>query len=410
MPATYSIEQSYIKTAANAPSICFQEVKYTGTQASLRNRSVLEPLIDLSQFSFRAIIDWIDVIVQLDRVSQFRHIQAQLLNHHHRNCHVVAVDPRPGGGSDRFVIRFQEPRSLAAIHMACAKLGLTTTVPQAVTVNAVELSLDALPRHQSQKLRSELFGIMAKTIHSSADLFAKESSRPRFNYEKDKKPTYLFERAEHRHDIDPLRWPTWDRPLPADATLSLGALEDAVLLKLMDKMVDQQDPASGKVRVLPAEEQRIRIEVTLQQSELGSRSVETLEELLVMLTRVQGSYFQFKLPTFASLVDLPVGATKAVKWEHETRRRQRFFNSGVVGLIAMHLGYSAFHNAQCCDRLLHGRANVRNLKTSIRGNGKTSTFVSYEALNRKVAAAFLDLHRREVRAWRKMEQETATMV
>lgn len=193
-----------------------------------------------------------------------------------------------------------------------------------------------------------------------------------------------------------------DRLLPVDATLSLGAIGDPAMVKLMDKVIDRQNRKIGKVDVLPLEEQRVRIEVTLQQSELRMNSVETLPDLITFLTRVQGGYFQFKLPTFAPIDKMAGHCLQVMTREKEARRRQRFFNAGVIGLMAMNLGYSEFQNAHRRELVRSFRRLGKRVIAPRRGDGKLGTFVSYEPLNRKAADAFQDLRRRESGAWRKM--------
>lgn len=402
MTTIYAVQQHYVKSGAPAANIHFVEKPRAGKQASLRGRTVLEPVIDLSEFTFRAVIDWIEVIVHIDRKSQRRHIRRKLHSHHHRPCFVVPIEPGPGGEAEKFRVRFQEPPTLAAIQRACTSLGLAPDDPHATIINAVEISLDALPRRPDQELRAALFGTMAKTIFSSADLFTRGPSRPRFNFERRKKPTFLFPLQTSRSGIDPRRWPAMDRLLPVDATLSLGAIGDPAMVKLMDKVIDRQNRKIGKVEVLPLEEQRVRIEVTLQQSELRMNSVETLPDLITFLTQVQGGYFQFKLPTFAPEGKMAGNCLQIMTREKEARRRQRFFNAGVIGMIAMSLGYREFRDEHRRELVRIFRQLGKRVIAPRRGDGKLGTFVSYEPLNRKAADAFQDLRRRESRAWRKM--------
>jgi hypothetical protein len=214
-----------------------------------RNRIVLEPEIDLTRFEISAVIDWIDVTVAFARQTQFRYVQNVLRHYFPRVCHVKAIDPLPGASADRFSFRVQEPRSVATVRDCCRALADKFGEASAPLVNAIEISIDATPKEHDDHDRALLLGVMQRTIFTSRDIIGRKRSRPRHHISK--KPVFLFptSRSESRTRDIWLHF-TQDNPAPLDSTLSLGAVDDPVMVKLMDKVVDCQNQKAGTFHAL----------------------------------------------------------------------------------------------------------------------------------------------------------------
>ena len=79
----------------------------------------------------------------------------------------------------------------------------------------------------------------------------------------------------------------------------LGAKDDDVMIRLMDKIIDGQR-LDGAFIALAEDDKRVRIEVAVRGGELitlGLVGVETLRRF--KFKTLQKRYFQFKLPTFS---------------------------------------------------------------------------------------------------------------
>lgn len=85
-----------------------------------------------------------------------------------------------------------------------------------------------------------------------------------------------------------------------EGTMYLGAKDTSRMIRVQNKVKDQQYPEKGTFNALGADEARARVEVTLQACDLeplGLRELRDLESF--SYSRLQRKYFQFMLPTFA---------------------------------------------------------------------------------------------------------------
>jgi hypothetical protein len=104
----------------------------------------------------------------------------------------------------------------------------------------------------------------------------------------------------------------------------------------MVKLVDRQNRLSKTRLDLPENKKRVRIEATINRDELRRIGIETLGDLKAFpFQTLQGRYYQFRLPTFAEVTNLPSIPHAAFTAAWQKQRRIKFLNSGVVGLKAM---------------------------------------------------------------------------
>lgn len=401
MPRSFTTDLRYAKSERPTVPLVFVASRHTGTQASVRGRTALKPAINLSRFRFKAVIDWIDVVVTLGRPTQFRYLQEFLNPLFPRRCRVEAIDSGPGGVADRFIVRIQEPASVAAVAEACDAIARKFGRSSATLVTAIEISVDARPHVLDDRSRALLLGVMQRTIFTSRDIYGPELSRPRYHTSAGVDPVYLFPKSGSRgKTLDIWLHTTGDRPAPIDSTLSLGALADPIMVKLMDKVIDRQNRQAGTYEELVDVEKRVRIEVTLRRPELSNLGVTEIADLRdFSYASLQGRCFQFKLPTFRYVDGDKASALTAVRREIEERRLKRFLSTGVIGLTVRRNAEKEFRSSILPEMKRQFRREGKKMRRDRRGAGSKGTLVAYEELNRLVSDALWSLAKRERTAW-----------
>ncbi|MCB1470665.1 MAG: hypothetical protein KDK08_26725 [Rhizobiaceae bacterium] len=246
--------------------------------------------------------------------------------------------------------------------------------------------------------------VMQRTIFTSRDIIGPERSRPRYHVSG--KPVFLFPKSRSENKtLDIWLHSTSDRPAPLDSTLSLGAVHDPVMVKLMDKVIDRQNRTAGTYDQLGDNDKRVRIEVTLNNQELLALGIKEVADLRrYTYVSLQGRCFQFKLPTFIELKCMGAASSTAVKRELEERRLKRFLSTGVVGLLFRQHSERVNRSIHLPELKRQFRMDGRKMTRNRRGGGANGTFVAYERLNRVVSDALWGLAKRERTAWK--EQET----
>ena len=186
-----------------------------------------------------------------------------------------------------------------------------------------------------------------------------------------------------------------DQPVAVDATYYVGAHGSSSAWRIMIKIMDRQNRLSGTRLDLPEKERRVRIEVTLDRSELRRLGLDTLTSLKAFrFQTLQGGYFQFRLPTFEDVSSLPAGPQAAIASRWEKQRRQKFQNTGVVGLKAMDEASEVQRTARRTEmrKSLSPGTKLRPVRRV--GKGPSSTLVAYKDLTDRVLMALRHLGQR----------------
>lgn len=184
-----------------------------------------------------------------------------------------------------------------------------------------------------------------------------------------------------------------------DGTMYLGAQDDDVMIRIMDKVKDRQR-LDRTHEALSDDRKRVRIEVTLQGSApnlLGITDVPSLRSMKI--TSLKRRFFQFKLPTFSQRTLIRTGADLM----HNTReiwRAQTYLASGITGLMAMENARNTYRKTLRSDLRKTKRAVKRAEPRKWSGTRLAPALVSWAGLNQKVDAAFRQLEKRERTAWK----------
>jgi len=411
----------YLKSIRAPGALTFVAKQTTLKQVRVKDRIIFEPVIDLDAFRFHAVIDWIDVKVALGRPTQHQHVQTVLAPMLKRTSYIVAKNAGPGSVADSFVIRIQEPPPVATLMGIAEALEdeFGFTAPPVIT--AIEISIDASPKDGRAESRALLLGAMQRTIFTGRDITSNRNSRPRtvFGKKATKTVSPVVAVAGSAKTTPKsfclIPWPNNKtiteaaciRPeryrTPAiDGTMYLGAEDDDVMIKLMDKIIDTQH-VNGTFVALTDNRKRVRVEVTLQGEEPARIGLTDLASLQgFKFTRLQGEYFQFKLPTFVVDDGSAPSATGLAKAMHQANRKIVFQKAGTVGLMVMDAARIRWRATEMPNmKKTLGLMGLKRKKTNRVGTGTTEALTSYSALNKKMALALRDLGHREARAFKK---------
>jgi hypothetical protein len=423
-----------MKSNAQPEILTFREEDVHRTQARLKGRTVLVPEIDLNAYRFRAVIDWVKLRFVVGRNTQFPYLQDAIEKELGRRCYVEPIKPGPGGVSDTFDVVFQEPASIQALREICDKVEDAYGLKSRPEVVGIEVSVDAYPSMPSDSARAQILGVMQRTIFTDRDIWSAKNDRQRFVFgsndnaqdegnadefrndensasESDaaKKKTTRYvapdpdpEKAKGKSAFNPEHF----EAMPVDATVYLGPKGGPVMIRVMDKIMDQQNRKAGTREDLAEDRKRARIEVMLRGAELKRLGIGTVDDLCGLnFRKLQKKYFQFMLPTFEKASSGKMTGKDALLAERAAWRKKVFTRSGVVGVMAMDNERERFRMMQLPDLKTLLRRLGRPFRTKRTGTGTTQQMMAYEALNEKVAVALRSLGEREARAMKVVEAE-----
>lgn len=376
--------------AINRPDVsyalAFVERAAGKKQRRLQNRVLLSPDIELSDYTARAVLDWIDLRFRTTKPTQWKWIQHHIQKVTGRRLHVVAVRADDEAVQREFAVRFQEP-SYRLLVQAEEAVRDRWGMEKDAGIVAMEISLDFRPRVPSQEALARIYGVLVRTHLPSRDVVSNPRDRPRFAWQRGTPPTHVLalDKARPERSDELMLEVENDRPTPFDATYYAGGRDSRSAWRTMIKLIDQQNVTTGTRKDLPEGQHRMRIEVTLQHEELKRIGLGSIADLArFKWQRLNGYYFSFFLPTFPALpFDACHPKCLAIRtWQ--SARSQRFLNAGVVGLNAMD---EAWHRTKKATRKMTRGTNMQLPKPGRHGRGISGTLVRYEELTRKAIQA-----------------------
>lgn len=284
--------------ARRAPMQLHYELRTAeGVQPRLAGRFVAKPVIDLGAYSCRAVVDWIALKLVFRRQTQFRYVREAMMLAGIDRPRVKAVDWEEGRSTNEFYTKIQDATP-DRVHKALAALDAEFGLLGSPAVEAIEISVDFRPKTPSDVMRLAIVGVLGRHIYPTRDIVRAGSDRPRYSAAHGE-GIYLVGDSKRSSSLDRLRHIDSDRPWPVDATLMIGRKNGSVQWKVMDKLLDAQHPDGSRIELLEAEK-RARIEITLNQAEVGAIGINTVDDLShVSFTKLQGRYFRFMLPSFS---------------------------------------------------------------------------------------------------------------
>ncbi|MBL4927779.1 hypothetical protein [Fuscibacter oryzae] len=375
----------------------------SNVQRRLAGRNKMVPAVNLDAYRFRTVIDWIEFRVEFGRMTQRQHVQQVLRRFLDRGSYIKPKNMGPGLTFSICHIRVQEPKNLALIEDIHRALVNTFGEAAGSRVTAIEISVDAYPAQPSDAARATLLGALQRTIWTNRDIWSNGASRPRVSIGKARHENQwlmmgpetdgtIFCRSSSENHV----------PAFIDGTMYLGARDEDVMIRIMDKVIDQQNP-NGKHTILSDDRKRVRIEVTLKGEEpqrMGITDIPSLRQL--KMATFQKEYFQFKLPTFLDVTQIGT-AKDLIHRTRETWRADTYLKTGVIGLMVMD-AVTTLRRKKMKDGV---RKTLRAMNKSTRNPAPDArlapAFLSWDELNQKVNVAFQQQEKREQTAWKRMK-------
>ncbi|TJW02179.1 MAG: hypothetical protein E5W97_21565 [Mesorhizobium sp.] len=376
-------------TAAKSPSAF--SLEYIQQQAGqkqkrFQNRVVLQPQIDLKSYTCRAVVDWADIRFRTVKYTQWKWIKHHIDKAIGERIWVEKGKLDDDGKYREFVVRIQEPVTrdlLLAEDAVRAKWDLQ----EQAEIVGLEVSVDFRPRKFSQEALALMFGVLVRSHLPSRNIIDEPEDRPRFAWGRgtdDNRHVLGYDQRHPERSDTFLLNPAKDEPAAFDATYYVGAKESRSAWRTMIKVLDKQNVATGTREVLTGKEQRVRLEVTVGESELRDMGIRAIMDLAAYrFQRFQGRYFKFAVPTFPEIATKPVEKRRPLLELLWKRRLQRFLNAGVVGLEAWD---EAWRRKKKQTRKETLGTNLPLGLTSVM-TGSSSTLKDYNELTRKVIQA-----------------------
>jgi hypothetical protein len=365
-----------------------------GGQRRLNGRWLLQPDIDLSKFTCRAVVDWLEIhfsTVSPTRLQELRRLMASSFGG--TKPWVTPVESPTARGMARFrtkshlfVLRVQEP-DFGQIAAALIAVDSKYHLDGAPRVPAIEVSIDFTPKVPCDRNRLAMVLVLGRHLRPTvSNVISRKPDRPRFSWGDGKIDTISFGAMKETINRDTLPLSLAGDQAPfADATLYLGAKCGPVMWRIMDKVVDRQNRGVGTARTLAAEERRARIEVVLRGAALNEVGIGDFSKLSTFRFEKLARFFRFSLPTFSEPV--PPKPICPAAWISR-RRWQKFEMTGIVGSDALD---KAVANERDRTRLALMRAKLPIRQRERAGNGAQGTLVAYREMNKAVDTALRHL-------------------
>ncbi len=385
----HSVPLRYFKSNHEPVILRYHQTALSRSQARLVGRDVLVPDLDLDAFSCSAVIDWIQLDLQLKSITQHRFLADAFLGFG-RRPYIEPIDAGAGQESSHFEVKVQEPdllklqRILAAIDRRYGLIAVPVVI-------GMEVSVDFTPKTPSDENRARMVGVLFRHLAPELQVFTSRTSMPRFAWGNDHR--WLLIQKSGRGS-DPFTFAVNDtvNSPGADTTIYFGDKDSASMVRVMDKVVDRQNRHAETHEVLALKDRRCRVEVTLKQSKLAALGIRHIADVSrFKFATLQGTYFQFKLATVRRLD----GGAGPLLLYRERQRVKKFLHTGISGLAKMD---QMLLEQNALTRPLHRRSlAVKGKRLSGRartGSGPYGTAVAFEQLCKSVQYALANLSRK----------------
>jgi len=375
-------------------SLRYRALEVSTCQARFEGRQPLYPVLDLRLFTCRAVVDWVDIGIETIEPTQGLWINRLIKQTIDISCRVTPH------ANNAFSIRFQEP-NFRLVRRAIDVVKQRSGLAGDATIVGIEVSVDFTPKTPGNvALRRKLVGVLWRHLLPNRQMFERGVDMPRFTWGNEQGPVTagIHPRRKNGPPIPHLLLANGDDYRPfADATVYFGEKDAPPSWRLMDKILDRQNPGNGSRLELPEHEKRVRVEVTLSSNQLGAFGVRRMDDLATFnFCSLASEHFRFVAPTFVD-PDAVAGCRRKVLlggWERE--RITKFLNTGVIGLEAMDRQWEILRakNRPAIVKEM-GKRGLR-LERKRAGTGKTRTFVAFAELNKRIEVAFRKLTERTV--------------
>ena len=375
----------------------YERAPLTNTQARLAGRYALKPMVQLSDFQCRAVTDWICIRFFLCRNTQQQWIRDEIAIITGEKSYAEPIDKQAGNVSDCFDVLFQEP-NIAVIRKIIDAIEEEYGFNYRPVIQSIEISVDFYPEKPNEEQRALLYSVLTRHFYTSRDMITDLLDWPRFVFGKTKYEVVgVLGRNRYTANQDELLISTQhDRSPFTDSTYVLGARDRDCRWRIMNKVRDKQNKATGTFIALGDKEKRVRVEVTLGSPEVASLNIIHFEDLQhLKFSQLQGKFFRFMLPTFFDPKHIPHSKYATIRTWQDKQRITKFSKTGIIGLLAMDdaLDRQRKKQRRSAQKDIHSRGLTLKPLPRI-GKGTASSLVAYHELNQKIEMALRHLGER----------------
>jgi hypothetical protein len=305
---------------------------FAGEQARFKDRLIADPKVNLTEYEFKAVLDWLEIYVPTKGHHQARNVQQKLmkLNEEHpgfSSCYVRGPRREERYVGSAFVIKMQDPQPATLyglLERILAHYCSEGTGLDEIPITGMELSLDIYPaktmrfEEQAYTVRRMLMTELIRKHVSVEEAFRGGKRTARFVYtDGDGKPktqkmlkasrvTSALRKLSAETGIERTELAVLDPTIHAqpllDATFYYGDKGERLLFRCMDKITDRRT-TSDAIK-LPFNKTRSRIEFTFKDEipldRLGPASVNLTHVSDLQMRGLDGfnQLLRFDMPTF----------------------------------------------------------------------------------------------------------------
>lgn len=379
-------------------ALTYTEEAVEQIQPRLKGRVSLRPNVNLNSFTARAVIDWLEIHFTTGRKTQAKWINARIKKATGLSCYAKMIAQKNG---QKFKVRFQEP-NLKLVFDAVDAIRSDMGINGDVLLAGIEISIDFTPKVPGDDdERARLMAMLMSHFMPAGDILSADRDRPRFTWKKKKKgekkedgTKFVLPIPAGRRKLNPLLFNGNDLQPYVDATVYYGSREGSRFWRIMDKVVDKQNPNAKTANALLDAEKRVRIEVCLRGEELQKLGLNTLDDLHGFKFTKLNPCFRFLQPTFLRTSPLPANRMRCVRERNSKERIFKFQTSGVVGLHAMDDAWTKRRKVLKKDLLAAFRNAGKKLPTRRESKGMKQTSIRHEELSDRADMALRKLTQR----------------
>ncbi|HIB64797.1 MAG TPA: hypothetical protein EYO33_06750 [Phycisphaerales bacterium] len=372
-----------------------------GGQPRLQNRLDIVPLINLDGYDFYGVIDFLELEVTTPRLWAPRNLSTHLKKEG-AGTQGVRACPQPGETTlraSRFSVMLNEPTK-ETLRQALDVFAKLETVDCGGLITVLEVSIDIYPKkREDEAARATMTDLLRRHAFPKETIWRRPGGWPRWVGNAKSTTTgqtsathFLFGNGK----VAPTQRLSRDglnkkELTPANATTYFGPRDVPVpFVRIMDKVIDNQNRPKGSRDELDVTSRRSRIEVLLRGDALvefmGTPHVDHLGE--VDFQKLRSTYFRFAIPT------LPGHSTPALAAASNNEVRKMdlaaFAVGGVVGVQLL----QAHRRTR-----LHQHRKQRNKERTEKkdydrnGGGEWGYLSSHKDMDRKIQNALEKINR-----------------
>lgn len=380
------------------PMALRQEYSWTPTgktQARFAGRRQLRPALDLKDYRFEAVVDYLKFRVTTDRSMDPKNLKRQITARGVNNNGVTAIfgEDEAGPRSTIFDLRMDDPTP-ADLVKAIAIINATPGLATDGALQLLEVSVDVYPEdHSSDGPRLLMSDLLRRHFLPAEVQWRYPGGWPRWAGAERQSGFILGKDMPEDEFDERVRLVEGHGELPVNTTIYIGGLNAGpLMMRVMDKVIDRQKRGGG-FDLLEPDQRRSRIEVELRREELNVLGLNKIDDLYgFKFGKLRADLFDFAIPTFAfdERKVLAAGITAA----RRILELAVFERSGVLGLTHMQKAGLVHRNSTRARRLASGLSAAPRVRN---GFGRNGFSLDYVELNRAVDEAFAGL----VRRWKK---------